>query len=286
MLRSAGTSPETTAAATDAVTPNSKRRAIEGDGFETREARRCGERQQSNERPRERQAGGAARGRQHQTLCQELSHESRAAAAERGANRQLALACGAARKQQIRDVRAGDEQHEGDGAREHENRRANRERQVVDERPGADDDGAAAAEEELRRRRPWHAAGGSRPFGFRLFGRRAGPQSSQRGEDDRAVRLVCIGGDGGGNPEQHARVRKRQIGSRDPDDCPPLAVDLEGAADRGRIGGESIAPHPIAQHHGRRRARGVLTLDEEASSRRSHTQQSEHRRRDRGSVQA
>ena len=64
------------------------------------------------------------------------------------------------------------------------------ERQVVDERPRADDDGAAAAEEELRRRRPWHAAGGGRTFGFRLFRRRAGPQSSQRGEDDRAVRAA------------------------------------------------------------------------------------------------
>ena len=97
-----------------------------------------------------------------------------------------------------------------------------------------------------------HAAGGGRTFGFRLFRRRAGPQPAQRGEDDRAVRLVGIGGDGGRNPEQHARVRKRQIGPRDPDDGPPLAVDLEGASDGGRIGGESIAPRLDCS--GRRRA--------------------------------
>ena len=56
--------------------------------------------------------GAAAEGRQQQTLGHHLPHQPSAARAERRAHRHLALACGRAHEQQVRDVHAREQQHE------------------------------------------------------------------------------------------------------------------------------------------------------------------------------
>ena len=60
----------------------------------------------------------AAEGGQHARLHQELPDELATARPERQPHRHLSLACGSARQQQVGDVRAGDDQHEGGDAEE------------------------------------------------------------------------------------------------------------------------------------------------------------------------
>ena len=55
---------------------------------------------------------------------QQLTHQSRSSGAERGANRELALARRGAREQQTREIHRRDEQHEPDGAEQHEQARS------------------------------------------------------------------------------------------------------------------------------------------------------------------
>ena len=67
-------------------------------------------------------AGDRRRRGEHQALREQLAHEARPRAAERRPHRQLALARGRAHEQQVRHVRARDEQHERDGAHERQDR--------------------------------------------------------------------------------------------------------------------------------------------------------------------
>ena len=59
---------------------------------------------------------------QQDRLGDELANQPRAARADRGAHRQLALPRRAARQQQVRDVGARDEQHQSDRAEQHQQR--------------------------------------------------------------------------------------------------------------------------------------------------------------------
>ena len=65
----------------------------------------------------------AADRRQHETLDQQLAHQLTARGAERQPDRDFLLPHEAARDQQVRDVGAGDQQHESDHAHQHDQRR-------------------------------------------------------------------------------------------------------------------------------------------------------------------
>ena len=69
------------------------------------------------------EAQRAADQRQQHIFGQQLPHDAAAGRAHRRADRDLAFSRGGPHEQQVRDVRAGDEQHEGDGANQHEQRR-------------------------------------------------------------------------------------------------------------------------------------------------------------------
>ena len=86
--------------------------------------------QRADAEPAEDQAEHAADDRQHDAFGQQLADDPAARAADRRADRDLAPAAGRAHEQEVRDVGAGDEQHEADGADQHEQRRAD----VPDER--------------------------------------------------------------------------------------------------------------------------------------------------------
>ena len=66
----------------------------------------------------------AAERRQQQAFGEQLLHDPAAPRAEREPHRHLAAASGRPRQQQVRDVRAGDDQHEPDRGQEHEQRGA------------------------------------------------------------------------------------------------------------------------------------------------------------------
>ena len=61
---------------------------------------------------RDQEAEAAGEEREQQALGEELAHQPAARGAEREAHRHLALARRRAREQQVRDVRAGDQQHQ------------------------------------------------------------------------------------------------------------------------------------------------------------------------------
>ena len=73
---------------------------------------------------REQQAGAGGGERQQHAFGQQLPHDTHAPDAERRADRDLAPARRAAREQQVRHVAARDEQHDEDGAEQHEEPRA------------------------------------------------------------------------------------------------------------------------------------------------------------------
>ena len=72
--------------------------------------------QRANARHAEREAEDAADQRQHDAFGEQLPHDAAAPGAQGRAHRNLAPASGRAHEQQVRDVRARDQQHEADGA--------------------------------------------------------------------------------------------------------------------------------------------------------------------------
>ena len=71
---------------------------------------------------------------ENEAFGQQLPHHPQAAGAERGTHGDLALASFGAREQQVRDVRAGDEQEERDRAEQQPDRAADRSDDFVGQR--------------------------------------------------------------------------------------------------------------------------------------------------------
>ena len=103
---------------------------------------------QAEEEPADR-----AQAREHEALGQHLADEPALPRAERGADRQLAIAAGGAHQQQVGDVRARDEQHQQDEDLEEVERRP----EIADELI-ADRHGVAAEAARARERLPLRQA--------------------------------------------------------------------------------------------------------------------------------
>ena len=104
-------------------------RAIEPDVRRARYAGAAQPREPRHRRIREAETGRRAGNRERHALGEQLPDQPRAIGAQRGAHGQLAPAHRALREQQIRKVRARDQQHERDGAAEEQQ-----------DRPGVFDD--------------------------------------------------------------------------------------------------------------------------------------------------
>ena len=89
---------------------------VEGVGVEERRPQRP---QQVLAEPRDQQPGPAGEQAEERALGEQLADEPSAARPERDADRDLAAPAGGAGEQQVRHVRAGDEQDEGHHAHEH-----------------------------------------------------------------------------------------------------------------------------------------------------------------------
>ena len=72
----------------------------------------------------EQHAEGAAGDRQQHAFGHELPEQPAAACAKRRAHREFTMTCLGAREQQVREIGAGDEQHETDGGLQHPDRAA------------------------------------------------------------------------------------------------------------------------------------------------------------------
>ena len=104
---------------------------IERDLPRPRQALGVGRQQRAQAAKAERRAERPADERQHDPLGQELPQQPPASGAERRADRELALPRLGARQHQVRQVGAGDEQHEPDRALQHPERRAEAADEVV-----------------------------------------------------------------------------------------------------------------------------------------------------------
>src|SRR5262249_51844440 len=100
-------------------------RAVDADGVEAGEAPPM-ETPEERHAPRsEQDAEAAAYAREDHTFGEELSYQAAAAGAERGPHGELRLTRGRAREQQVRHVRARDQEDERDGAEQDQHRRSN-----------------------------------------------------------------------------------------------------------------------------------------------------------------
>ena len=141
------------------------RARIDGGALEARDL--CGEhasRMRDEEHRAEEQAGAATQRGEHERLGEELAHEAGSSGSERGSERELVPAGGAARQQQAGDVRARDQDEEDDRAGQHRQRRPPVAEQRVGERAGRDREAGVALGILALERRPIAVELGSRRF--------------------------------------------------------------------------------------------------------------------------
>ena len=173
---------------------------VDGDVGQARQRSRRKRSQQVHAPGGEHQSRGAAKQRDDQALGEQLAQQPRTAGAERGANRQLAVARRRARQQQVRDIRARDEQDERDGAEQDEERPAHFANQFHVQRHEPDPDPAVRWILLLQPRRDHvHLRLGGRLPDARL-------QTSDHGQPERSPRLEQL------LELPHRRERHPQLG--------------------------------------------------------------------------
>ena len=182
----------------------------------------------------------AAGDRQQRALGQQLAHEPAAPGAERRAHRELAAAPQHARQHQVRDVRAGDQQHAADGAQQHEQRRPRAQRQLV---------------AEAHRRR-----GEARALrvGIRVVGREAGGDRGQVGAwPARASRPAAAGRRRSASGRRGSRASARSSGTGRPSSAcrrrSRSGTAARSAARPPRCAGGCSSGTPCRRRSGRRR---------------------------------
>ena len=229
---------------------------------------------------RDQQADGAARDREHGALGEQLPNEAAAAGAERGTDRDLGLSRRRAGEHQVRHVGAGNQQHQADGAEQHEQRRAGVADDVLAERRDREADvGIALGELRLQPSRD------GRDVGRRAIRRYARLQPP----DDldvpgtavrHAEHLVVLDR----RPQLHAR-RVREAGGQNADDHVRLAVEREHAPDRRGAGAEPLLPELMTEQHDAGAARFVLLWAKRAPEDWLHAQHAEQARAHLSAVQ-
>ena len=216
-----------------------------------RDARQRQAGQRARPEHRERQAKRRAGARQHDAFGQHLRDQAAAARAQREADRDLLLTRGRARQQQVRQVRAHDQHHDADRAREHDQRGSEAARHVIRQRAHSRAERIPLGMIALEPRRDAQALGPRRI------------QRDTRAAAGRSRRACCptyssprsaASADryrGGRRARAPSRNRTRRAARRPP--CRPF-VERHRAADDAWIGSEAAAPQRVAQHH---RARSV-----------------------------
>ena len=203
---------------------------------------------------REHHAERRAHQRQHDRFRQQLTHDPPASRAEGHAYGQFAAARREARHLQVRDVDAGNQQHERHRPEQDQQQRAHRLRAILLQ---ADH---ARASGDVRRECALHSEGAAwhdrrivhqrRQFRFRAFLRHAWLHAAQQ-EEERALAGVA----GPAIGQKDVRFRQRAVPDHRPeaevrrqhaDDGTGEAVDDDGLSDDRRIGLEQRAPQPIA----------------------------------------
>ena len=203
---------------------------------------------------REHHAERRAQQRQHDRFRQQLTHDPPASRAEGHADGQFAAARGEARHLQVRDVDAGDQQHERHRPEQDQQQRAHRLRAVLLQadraRERADVRRECAFRPECAGGRDRRIVHQRRQFRFRAFLRHAWLHAAQQEE-----KRVPAGVAGPAIGQKDVRFRQRadpdhrpeaEVRRQHADDGTGEAVDGDGLSDDRRIGLERRAPQPIA----------------------------------------
>ena len=253
---------------------------VDGDLGNARDARRIPPADEPDAREGERETDGGGDAGEDQALGEQLPHHAESAGTERGTNRNLALAAFGAGEEEVRHVRAGDEQKKRDCAEEQPDGAADGAHDLVGERQHH------RVELHLLRVQTLvgHRDGDAVQFVRGLFNRRSRFQAADGIEAVAA--MVHAGGIHLLRQPQLRRLgiliigRQDEARRHDAGDLVGVAVDLDGAADNSGVGGVAARPQGVAENDDVRTVAHVLGGGERPSHHCSHAERREQVRRD------
>ena len=249
---------------------------IDADVVDTWQLRRRDRAQQPNGRLREQHTEQAARERQHHALRQQRAGDPAAAGAECGTHGELLMAPFRAHQEQVRDVAAGDQQHDADGCQQNPENLSDVADHVGRER-------AHVRPQLQSRERGRQERDHARDIGVRLGERdaRFHPRERLKPEAD-AARRVHI--QGHRQHDRRARPKELERRGQHADDFNRPAVDDQLLADDVVRAPETALPVAMGQHHSPRRAGRIVFGAEGATENGLHAQQRQCRRADEQSL--
>ena len=251
------------------------------DGLQPGEILGRDDRQQTDERPREDETEQAARDREHKALDDELLREPPQGRAERGPHGHLALTRVPAREQQVRNVRAGPEEHQRHAGHQQDERGTDVLGHLFDEGADADLHGTTLAQYLIEVRRTGDAARCRRPLRRRLFAGDAGPQAGEGAHhaDPPRCRIGRLRRHALRQPEGRIPVREGEARWRDTDDEVRPLVQDERLPNRRRTRGVEVPPQAVSEHDDTACPFDRVVIVEEPPDGRLHAQQAKQRRR-------
>ena len=200
-----------------------------------------------------------------------MPRDAAAPGADRRTNRNLAPAAGRANEQQVGDVRARDQQHEADRARQDQQRRLNVPHQHL--LHPLDAEGLVRPERGGKLRAV--ILGGELQPRTRLLQRDARLQPSGDRKVMALIRRLRI--DLKRSPQLRLEAEALDVEARpeDADDGVRLAAEHDGPADDSRVAAEPARPQPVAHDDDMRRARTILLFGERAAAKDRRAEQPE-----------
>ena len=255
---------------------------VEREVQENRAAGRPGDRresvQQTKRAIRQREPDASAGDGQKRALDEQQPDDAAPAGPEGQTRGELALPRAGAGEQEARDIRAGDEQHDGHDRHLHQHERPDETRE---QRMGA----AGAAEHEASIRIALRILLEHSPRQESKLGRRGIPRDlrfqSAGQHDARRVATGALGLADASKPGRQPDIgidtgkRADEPPRRDAHDRECRVVDGQGPTDDGRIGAEVTAPEPIAHDDDGGRVGPIFERTEIAAQARRHAQQRE-----------
>ena len=254
-------------------------RQIETDVREAREVTRRQGHQQAQPAEGKSQSDDAAEHRQADAFEQHLARNAARPCPERGTNRQLLLPRLGSDQQQVRDVGAGDEQHQGDRAHQHPQHLLDVTDEIVLERHDMRRDPRLFEHLDVpaRERRELRQRDRDQPRHLRVRLRdgrpRLQPCDGREAEvaEEHLAAIEAIGHD-----QRDPAIEEAERLRQHADDLARLAVDHQRFADDGVVGSELRSPVGRGQHDRFGSRRRVVGLREQPPEHRLHAENRQH----------